>query len=65
MTVRPHKPLPVSLPPALPQFNRRKWLVGGGLTAAALVGTGMVRHWFRERSAVSRTSLSRCASRRT
>jgi uncharacterized protein (DUF362 family) len=35
-----------------PKFDRRKWLVGGGLTAAALVGTGIIRHWFQKRSAV-------------
>jgi uncharacterized protein (DUF362 family) len=34
------------------KFNRRSWLVGGGLTAAALVGAGIVRHWFRDRASV-------------
>ncbi len=34
------------------KFNRRTWLVGGGLTAAALVGTGVVRQWFRQRASV-------------
>ena len=36
----------------VPQFNRRAWLVGGGLTAAALVSAGLVRHWTRERAGV-------------
>jgi uncharacterized protein (DUF362 family) len=35
-----------------PRFNRRTWLIGGGLTAAALVGTGLVRQWFREKASV-------------
>jgi len=35
-----------------PQFNRRTWLIGGGLTAAALVRTGIVRQWFREKASV-------------
>ena len=35
-----------------PQFNRRAWLIGGGLTAAALVGTGIVRQWFRDKASV-------------
>jgi uncharacterized protein (DUF362 family) len=35
-----------------PQFDRRAWLIGGGLTAAALVGTGIVRQWFREKASV-------------
>jgi uncharacterized protein (DUF362 family) len=34
------------------QFNRRAWLIGGGLTAAALVGTGLVRQWFRDKASV-------------
>ncbi|MEX2176005.1 MAG: DUF362 domain-containing protein [Pirellulaceae bacterium] len=34
------------------KFNRRTWLVGGGATAAALVGAGVVRHWFRQRASV-------------
>jgi uncharacterized protein (DUF362 family) len=34
------------------QFDRRAWLVGGGLTAAALVGAGLVRHWFRDSAGV-------------
>ncbi len=38
--------------PSPPQFNRRAWLIGGGLTAAALVGTGLVRHWFRDKASV-------------
>ncbi|MDX1947949.1 MAG: DUF362 domain-containing protein [Pirellulaceae bacterium] len=46
----------MTLPPRIikspPAFNRRTWLVGGGLTAAALVGAGLVRRWFRQRSAV-------------
>src|SRR5262245_38409189 len=33
------------------KFTRRAWLVGGG-TAAALVGAGLVRRWFRERAGV-------------
>jgi uncharacterized protein (DUF362 family) len=36
----------------VPQFNRRAWLIGGGLTAAALVGTGLVRQWFRDKASV-------------
>ncbi len=36
----------------IPKFSRRTWLVAGGMTAAALVGTGLVRHWFRERAGV-------------
>ncbi|MCI0360554.1 MAG: DUF362 domain-containing protein [Planctomycetaceae bacterium] len=36
----------------VPKFNRRAWLIGGGLTAAALVGTGMVRQWFRDKASV-------------
>jgi uncharacterized protein (DUF362 family) len=51
MTARPHRPRSISPRAALPQFSRRTWLVGGG-TAAALVGTGLVRRWFRERAAV-------------
>jgi uncharacterized protein (DUF362 family) len=35
-----------------PKFHRRAWLIGGGLTAAALVGTGLVRHWFRDKASV-------------
>ena len=46
MTNHPRSPI---TPPA---FNRRKWLVGGGLTAAALVGAGLVRNWYREKAAV-------------
>jgi len=34
------------------RFNRRTWLIGGGLTAAALIGTGLVRQWFREKASV-------------
>jgi uncharacterized protein (DUF362 family) len=33
-------------------FNRRKWLIGGGITAAALAGAGLVRHFFREKASV-------------
>ena len=36
----------------VPKFNRRAWLIGGGLTAAALVGTGIVRQWFRDKASV-------------
>jgi uncharacterized protein (DUF362 family) len=36
----------------IPKFDRRTWLVGGGLTAAALVGGGLVRHWYRDRASV-------------
>jgi uncharacterized protein (DUF362 family) len=35
-----------------PKFSRRSWLVGGGATAAALVGAGLVRHWLAERAGV-------------
>jgi uncharacterized protein (DUF362 family) len=35
-----------------PKFNRRTWLIGGGLTAAALVGAGIVRQWFRDKASV-------------
>jgi uncharacterized protein (DUF362 family) len=38
--------------PDVPQFNRRAWLIGGGLTAAALIGTGLVRQWFRDKASV-------------
>jgi uncharacterized protein (DUF362 family) len=33
-------------------FNRRKWLIGGGITATALAGAGLVREFFRERASV-------------
>lgn len=34
------------------RFNRRAWLAGGGAVAATLVGTGIVRQWFREKASV-------------
>lgn len=37
---------------ASPRFNRRAWLAGGGAVAATLVGTGIVRQWFREKASV-------------
>ena len=33
-------------------FNRRKWLIGGGITAAALAGAGLVRHFTRQKASV-------------
>ena len=33
-------------------FSRRKWLIGGGITAAALAGAGLIREYFRERASV-------------
>ena len=33
-------------------FSRRKWLIGGGVTAAALAGAGILREVFRQRAAV-------------
>ena len=33
-------------------FNRRHWLIGGGITAAALAGAGLLREVFRQRASV-------------
>jgi len=35
-----------------PRFNRRAWLIGGGATAAALAGAGLIRQYLRERASV-------------